>query len=139
MAKQYQGHCHCGTVRFEIELDPSKGAGRCNCSICSRTAVTSAIVKPEAFKLLSGESALSSYQWGPKVSTRYFCSTCGVHCFARGHLKELGGDYVSVNLNCIDAIDPNAIPIVYWDGQHNNWGAGPRPTPWPRTPETTAA
>lgn len=133
MTTKYQGHCHCGAVRFEVELDPAKGAGRCNCSICIRTAATSAIVKPAEFKLLSEQSALSSYQWGAQISTRYFCKTCGVHCFAYGHLEQLGGDYVSVNLNCIDAIDATTIPLVYWDGQNNNWAAGPRQTPWPRT------
>jgi hypothetical protein len=56
---------------------------------------------------------------------------CGVHCFGRGHLVELGGDYVSVNLNCLDDVDPNQLSVVYWDGRHNNWIAGQRPAPWP--------
>jgi len=46
-------------------------------------------------------------------------------------MAEVGGDYVSVNLNCLDDIDPSALAIVHWDGRHNNWQAGPRPTPWP--------
>ncbi len=128
--KKYQGSCHCGAVRFEVEADLS-GVGRCNCSICTRTAVTSKLVKPSAFTLLEGENSLGEYQWGAKISRRYFCKHCGVHCFGRGHLAEVGGDYVSVNVNCLESVDPNALSITYWDGRHNNWEAGPRSTPYP--------
>ncbi len=43
----------------------------------------------------------------------------------------MGGDYVSINLNAIDDIDVAELPLVYWDGRHNNWYAGTRATPWP--------
>jgi hypothetical protein len=54
-----------------------------------------------------------------------------VHVYGRGFLAEVGGDFVSVNLNCVDDLDLTQLPIIYWDGRHNNWQAGPRPTPWP--------
>jgi hypothetical protein len=38
---------------------------------------------------------------------------------------------VSVNWNCLDAIDVSKVRIVYWDGRHNNWASGPRNEPWP--------
>jgi hypothetical protein len=127
----YRGGCHCGAVRFEAELDLGKGASRCNCSICTKVAQTGATVQPEAFRLLSGEAALGHYEWGGRTAQRCFCKTCGVHCFARGHLAELGGDYVSVNYNCLDDVDPATLTVSYWDGRHNNWYAGTRPQPWP--------
>ncbi len=125
------GSCHCGAVRFEAELDVTKGPSRCNCTVCTKIAPTGAVMKPEAFRLLAGEDSLSIYEWGPKMSQRFFCKHCGVHVFGRGHLDVLGGDFVSINLNCVDDLDLTALPIVYWDGRHNNWQAGPRPTPWP--------
>jgi hypothetical protein len=54
-----------------------------------------------------------------------------VHCHQTGHLDVLGGDYVSVNLNCLDDFDRSLVAIEYWDGRHNNWQAGKRATPWP--------
>ena len=128
---RYEGSCHCGAVRFEVELEENATAGRCNCSICTKTAMTGGIVKPSAFVLRSGEEALATYAWASKMSTRYFCKHCGVHCFGKGYLAELGGDFVSVNWNCLDGIDVWQVPVVHWDGRHDNWHAGPRDTPWP--------
>ena len=131
----YRGGCHCVAVRFEVALRAGFRGGRCNCSICSMVAQTGAIVHPSAFRLLSGEGDLSRYQWGHKVSTRHFCKHCGIHCFGQGHLAEIGGDFVSVNLNCVDDLDVNELEIVHWDGRHDNWQAGTRSTPWPRAIE----
>lgn len=128
---KHLGSCHCGNVRFEVELDIAQGAMRCNCSVCAKIAATTVIVKPAAFKLLSSEAALGTYEWGARVSKRYFCPQCGVHCFGRGHLEEVGGDYVSVNLNCLDHVDVATLKILHWDGRHNNWAGGLRPEPWP--------
>jgi hypothetical protein len=130
-AQKHKGSCHCGAVRFQVTLDLAAGATRCNCSVCTKIAATSAIVKPAAFELLSSEESLGAYEWGAKISRRFFCKECGIHCFARGHLAEVGGDYVSANLNCLDGVDPHGLKVVFWDGRHDNWGAGPRATPWP--------
>jgi hypothetical protein len=128
--RKHTGGCHCGAVRFEVELDASTGT-MCNCTICSKLATVGAIVKPAAFRLVSGEADLSSYEWGGRIAQRKFCKHCGVQCFAPGHLEVLGGDYVSVNLNSLDDFDLSRTQLAYWDGRHNNWQAGPRDTPWP--------
>ncbi len=127
---KHEGSCHCGAVRFSVEVDASAG-GRCNCSVCTKVGGTGSIVKPTAFALLSGENDLGTYEWGAKISKRFFCKHCGVHCFARGHLAEVGGDYVSVNLNCLDGVELAGIRVTYWDGRHDNWQAGTRDTAWP--------
>ncbi|HEY8145705.1 MAG TPA: GFA family protein [Kofleriaceae bacterium] len=129
-ATRHTGSCHCGAVQFEAEVDATNGS-RCNCSICSRLGATTAIVAPADFRLLAGEEALTVYEWGGRTAKRYFCSRCGISCFLRGHLEQLGGDYVSVMLNCLEDVDPAEVAVQHWDGRHNNWGAGPRDTPWP--------
>jgi hypothetical protein len=125
-----RGSCHCGAVRFEVEADVGRGASRCNCSICTKLGAFGGMVKPEAFKLLGDEAELGQYRWGV-VSTRYFCKQCGTHCYGRGHLPELGGDFVGFSYNTVDELELSELPVVYWDGRHDNWQAGPSDKPWP--------
>jgi hypothetical protein len=130
-APKHTGACHCGAVRFEVAIDLGRGGSRCNCTVCTKVGQTGGIAKPDAFTLLAGAESLGGYAWGAKTATRFFCKTCGVSCFGRGHLAELGGDYVSVNLNTLEGVELGELPVVYWDGRHDNWQAGPRSTPWP--------
>jgi hypothetical protein len=130
----YACSCHCGAVRFLATLDLASGGGRCNCSVCTKIAQLGATMKPDALQVISGEESLSTYVWGQKVSTRYFCKHCGVHCFGRGDIPEIGGAYASVNLNCLDEVDVSTLGVSYWDGRHDNWMGGKRSTPWPSHP-----
>ena len=133
-ARTYAGGCHSGAVRYEVELDLGEGVSRCNCSICTKISTSSIMVKPSAFKLVSGEDSLIDYRRGENPTHFRFCKVCGIHAFAHGHLEEVGGDYVSINVNSLDDVDLTGVKFIYWDGRHNNWDAGPRGEPWPVRP-----
>lgn len=130
MLKPYQGSCHCGAVRFETDLDLSQPSFRCNCSICRRTRFWPAIAKPEQFRLLTGESALSEYRFNTKKNQHFFCKQCGVRAFGIGNDTPIG-KMIGVNIGCLENVTEEELakmPIVYVDGMHDQWDRAPAVT-----------
>ncbi|MGE0321145.1 MAG: GFA family protein [Polyangiaceae bacterium] len=112
--KTYQGGCHCGNVRYEVQLELGE-VMTCNCSICSKTGSMLAFVPEAQFKLLQGEDALSDYQFNKNVIHHLFCKTCGIRSFARGIAG--GKAMAAVNVRCLDDIDLGALEVKHVDGK----------------------
>jgi hypothetical protein len=131
MLKTYKGSCHCGAVRFEADIDLAQGTNKCNCTICTKTRNWNVILKPDAFRLISGADALSDYQFGSKAGHHLFCRTCGVRSFERGYVEQIGGDYVSIKVASLDDVTPQELidaPVKYANGRDNSWWTPPAET-----------
>jgi hypothetical protein len=131
MKSTHRGSCHCGSVRFECDLDLADGTSKCNCSICTKGRFWKAIARADAFRLLQGDEALSDYQFGSHSIHHLFCKHCGVKPFGRGHMEELGGVFYAVNVACLDDVPVQELaeaPVSYEDGRHDNWQAKPAET-----------
>ena len=82
--KTYHGSCHCGSVRFEADIDLGAGTIKCNCTICSKMRFWAAQVPSSAFRLLAGSDSLREYRYHTRQDAHYFCGDCGINTFSTG-------------------------------------------------------
>ncbi len=113
-ATMHKGGCHCGAVRYSVEIDPMAEAIACNCSICGRSGSYLQFVSPAQFTLEQGEGNLTSYKFSKQVIDHLFCKTCGIKPFARG--KGPKGDMIAINVRCLDGVNAFDVPTKQFDG-----------------------
>lgn len=113
--KTYAGSCHCGQIRFEVEMALDKVTA-CNCSICSRAGWLLAFVPAAQFKLISGEEMLTDYQFGKKHLHHPFCRSCGIHAFGHGAAPS-GAEMRCINVRCLADVDPAGLTVSHFDGR----------------------
>lgn len=127
MKKSYTGTCHGGSVGFTAKIDLAAGTIKCNCAICTKSRMWSAIVPPEDFNLTRGEPDLADY--APDGAHHFFCKHCGIRPFARAEFPD-GMKFV-VRVSCLDDVDLNVLvnaPITYFDGRNDNYTSAPAET-----------
>ncbi|MEM8799970.1 MAG: GFA family protein [Pseudomonadota bacterium] len=115
-SRRLRGGCHCGAVRFEVEITGEAELIDCNCSMCAKTGFLHLIVPKSAFRQLQGADQLTSYRFNTGAANHLFCSVCGVKAF---YYPRSHPDGVSVNWRCIDDQDRIELPIRHFDGR--NW------------------
>lgn len=111
----HHGGCHCGAVRFHVDIDLQQPAITCNCSICSRGGTVLSFVPATQFTLEQGDANLTDYQFNKNVVHHMFCKTCGIKPFGRGNMN--GTEIVAINVRCIDDIDLAQVPTKPFDGK----------------------
>lgn len=114
---KYEGSCHCGAVRFEVEAPEAIEVEDCNCSICSMTGFLHLIVPLANFRLIAGESQLTTYRFNTGVAQHTFCRICGIKPF---YVPRSNPDGIDINVRCLST-RPKSMSIVKFDGR--NWEA----------------
>jgi len=109
------GGCHCGKVRYEVEMNLEKAIS-CNCSICMKRGSLLDFVPESKFRLLSGEDELSEYKFNKQVIQHLFCKSCGILSFSQGSTPD-GTKMVAINLRCLDGVDLSQIKVQDFDGR----------------------
>jgi hypothetical protein len=134
--KHYQGSCHCGAVRYEVDLDLAQGTNRCNCSLCTKARAWFTFVKADQFRLIAGDAALTEYRWTPPGRPEpflhfHFCKTCGIRTHAWGDAEFMGGKFYALVVATLDDVDRDdlvAAPLRYIDGRNDRFDHPPADT-----------
>ena len=114
-ATKYTGSCHCGAVRYTVELDLSQPLISCNCSMCGRSGTLLAFTPAEKFHLEKGSDSLTDYQFNKHVIHHVFCKVCGIKSFARGTAPD-GREMVAINARCLAGVDVTTLQVNQIDG-----------------------
>lgn len=111
--KQADGACHCGTVTFRVTL--SNGlhtARRCTCSYCRRRGAVAVSAELDGVTILTGQEALSVYQFNTGTAKHYFCSVCGIYTH---HQRRSNPRQYGVNVACLIGRSPfdfDEVPVL---------------------------
>lgn len=111
---KHTGGCHCGKVRFEVEMQLEKAIS-CNCSVCLKRGSLLDFVPETQFKLLAGNQDLKDYQFNKKRIHHYFCQNCGILPFGKAAAPN-GTKMVAINIRSIDGVDLSKIKVQEYDG-----------------------
>jgi hypothetical protein len=109
----YAGSCHCGAVRFEIDVEITD-LYTCDCSLCRKRNALMTSVPEARFRLLQGADTLTLYQWNTRIARHYFCSVCGVYPF---HRKRATPDHYAINVQCLQGFDPGGFTVRRAEGR----------------------
>ena len=113
---KHTGGCHCGRVRFEVMAPAQIEVGDCNCSMCGKTGFLHLVAPKDRFRLLSGEDALTEYQFNTKKARHLICAHCGIKSF---YVPRSHPDGYSVNARCLDEGTVTGMTFRKIDGK--NW------------------
>jgi hypothetical protein len=107
MTKQtYQGSCHCGRVRFEVDADIDH-VRVCDCTVCRKRGALNFRVADEDLRPLTPFEDMTLYQWHTKTAKDYFCPACGILPFRRPRTAK---NIWAVNVRCLDGLDLGSLP-----------------------------
>ena len=117
MTEIRNGACHCGAVKFTVEVDVPLRGGRCNCSICAIKGAVAVGTPLDGLKVTEGEDVLSLYQFNTGTAKHYFCSRCGTYTF---HQRRSDPNTYGVNVACLGLNPYHDFPDVpVHDGIHH--------------------
>lgn len=130
-AQAIDGACHCGAVRFRVQLtDGLNTARRCDCSFCRMRGAVAVSAPLDGLTIVKGADRLVRYQFGTKTAVHWFCGTCGIYTH---HRRRSNPDQLGVNLACLTGHSPfelTEVPVM--DGQNHPKDGGGGVVGWLR-------
>lgn len=107
---RHGGQCHCGAVRFDVQLsDGFNTIRRCTCSYCRMRGAVAVSAAVGGIRFIRGEDMLTSYRFNTGEAQHFFCSRCGIYTH---HRRRSNPDQYGINVACLDGISPFDFPEV---------------------------
>lgn len=104
MTEKLNAQCHCGAVRFTVQLsDGFNTVRRCNCSFCRMRGAVVVSAPLMGIEVLAGQDKLTEYRFNTGTARHFFCSVCGIYTF---HQRRSSPDQYGVNVACIEHVSP---------------------------------
>ena len=101
------GSCHCGAVRFTVELPEGLVDPRhCNCSMCRRRGAIVATAYPDTLRIVQGQEHIRCYEFNTLTAKHYFCSICSICGIYTHHQRRSNPEQFSFNVGCLEDRDP---------------------------------
>lgn len=104
MSEKVNARCHCGAVKFTVELsDGYNTIRRCNCSFCRMRGAVVVSAPLSGIDVTAGKDKLTEYRFNTRAAAHYFCSVCGIYTF---HQRRSNPNQYGVNVACIEGVSP---------------------------------
>lgn len=118
MTEKRNAQCHCGAVKFTVQLsDGFNTIRRCNCSFCRMRGAVVVSAPLMGITVLSGQDKLTEYRFNTGTAKHFFCSVCGIYTF---HQRRSSPDQYGVNVACIENVSPFDFACVeVTDGENH--------------------
>ena len=112
------GACHCGAIRFTVELSEGlASARRCTCSICRMRGAVALTANLDGFVLQGGADKLATYRFNTGVAEHHFCTSCGIYTH---HRRRSNPDQLGINAACIEGVSPfDFLEVPVNDGERH--------------------
>jgi hypothetical protein len=122
--KIFHGSCHCGKIKFQANLDLTKGSGKCNCTFCRKNSYWSIKTSLEDFKLLQGQDSITEYSNNRDFGYYVFCKHCGTMPYGISTKTEWTQEGPSIKISSLDDMsteEMNSLSIQYYHGIDDTW------------------
>jgi hypothetical protein len=107
MKQTYAGSCHCGFIKFEVDMDLDH-VRVCDCTICKKRGALNHRVEEADIRIFTPLENMIQYKWHTQTATDYICPTCGILPFRHPRDRP---DIWTVNVRCLDRIDLDTIRV----------------------------
>lgn len=122
----WNGSCHCGNVKFTLNLRGSlyeDNTTTCNCTICTRNGYLMIYPQHTDITWHSGKDTLKSYKFFSNRIGHRFCPECGTSVCAYSDVPGFVDGVTALNIRTLENVEFEKLKLKKVDGRAIQLGA----------------